>query len=432
MRGMWKSGLVALVLTWQPAAAPGQQSQGWRTGAPTAFATHGQAQQPTRLRRPVPLDQASSAPVESAAQSVQPAAYPPETDSPVRRFVRAQSPDFSVGSGPGQIPPPPPPPPPPPQGLPPRTPGEAYFCGQATSTSKAGPFATAVEGIGGFLAPGGERGCFQSDHAFDQMISPVTAPFLSQDPRSLTEIRPMFIWNNTRGSTAFFNGGDVFFFGAQGRLAITERLSLVISKLGWVRTDVNQPNDEFQSGSGFAELWLGPQFAFIRCPETGTILSGGLMFQIASGSSRVFQDTGDLTLAPYLSFGQSFFKTESGSLNFLNTTGYAFSTDNQRSDYFYSTFHLDYGICNRYYPLIELNWVQYTQNGGARNLSYEGRDMINFGSRGIAGRTDLSLAVGARIKICEGIQFGGAVEFPLMNEASMDNYRLVFDMIFRY
>ena len=36
-----------------------------------------------------------------------------------------------------------------------------------------------------------DRIAFQSDCAFDHFISPITNPFLAEDPRSLTELRPL-------------------------------------------------------------------------------------------------------------------------------------------------------------------------------------------------------------------------------------------------
>ena len=40
--------------------------------------------------------------------------------------------------------------------------------------------------------PAGGRACLvQSDHGFDNFISPVTNPSLFEDPRALTEVRPI-------------------------------------------------------------------------------------------------------------------------------------------------------------------------------------------------------------------------------------------------
>src|SRR4029453_11983595 len=38
--------------------------------------------------------------------------------------------------------------------------------------------------------------CFQSDRCFCRLISPVTMPFYFEDPRALTEARPIFMYQN--------------------------------------------------------------------------------------------------------------------------------------------------------------------------------------------------------------------------------------------
>ena len=53
-------------------------------------------------------------------------------------------------------------------------------------------------------------------------------------------------------------------------------------------------------------------------------------------------------LDPYFSIAQNFGRTEYGSFNFMNTTGYTFRTDNTRSESFFSSFHLDYEIAKRF------------------------------------------------------------------------------------
>jgi hypothetical protein len=310
------------------------------------------------------------------------------------------------------------------------------------TTSKSGGFfekvgeipGNAARGIGGFFAPGAGRSLFQSDNCFPWMISPVSQPFFAEDPRALTELRPIFLIQAVPHSASGFGGGNVGWVGLQGRLALTDRLSLVVNKLGLAWTDPRDTSDGFHRQLGFSELWLGPKFTIIRNEDTRTLLAAGVTFQIPVGSGSVYQDTGTLTLAPYLSFAQNFLRTAWGSLNFMNTTGYAFATDNQRTDYLYTQFHLDWDIANlhKIYPLIELNWTHYTQNGGVRSLNFEGNDLFNFGTLGIAGQNELSLAFGGRYKFCEGIQIGTAFQFPLLSHRGLDAFRWTIDMIFRY
>jgi hypothetical protein len=398
--------------------------------------------------RPVPAPATTNrpivtlhAPVPLQTHDIQPVTYsqPPKENPPYQ--VRAQSPDPFLGGSPSQ-----PPPPPPYLGTVPGLPSsnaERLFCGVSTSNSGSGGgfFEQSKEAIGNIpetlgINGNGNRCLFQSDHAFDVFCSPVTNPFFMQDPRSLTEVKPLLIYEHVPGSTPVFQGGDAWFFGLQGRLAITEMFSLVVNKLGFVSLRPHNSGNGIGSSTGFAETMFGPQFTFIRSDTTKTLLAAGLTFDVAWGSHKVFQDTGSLSLIPYLSFGQNFLESGWGSFNFINTTGYSFATDDHRNDFFYSSFHLDYDVANlhKIYPLLELNWTHYTTNGHPPNFfGFNGGDLVNFGNGDVAGHNNLSLAAGARYKFAEWFQIGAAVEFPLVNRSnSLMDYRLQLDLIFRY
>lgn len=441
MRGSWMSsvGVVLGLLACRGAA----DEVPWRAAAPSSAqaVTAGGEQRPAlSLGRPVPVPSEPA----TAASAVRPFTLvshvpaSPTSLSPARPLVRAQIADPS----PYDIPPPPPPPPPPDFFQPSQPAGQRH-----TAAYGGGPeypiydatrsWAGEVTGtIGGWFRPAEGRRLFQSDHAFDHMISPITNPFLFEDPRALTEIRPILILQDTPRSSPFFKGGNIDFFGIQGRLAVTDRLSIVLSKFGWIWIDPVAPAGEFAQSSGFAELHIGPKYTLIRNTNSCTLLALGLNFDIATGPARVFQDTGDLSLTPYVSFAQNFGKTSWGSFNFMNTTGYSFGTDSARTDYFYSSFHLDFDVGNfkKIYPLVEINWVHYTQNGRVRDLAFEGKDLINFGTKGIAGFNELSVAFGLRYKFTEMFQLGAAFEFPLLGQRDrrLDDFRFTFDAIFRF
>ena len=156
------------------------------------------------------------------------------------------------------------------------------------------------------------EGCFESDHCFDNFISPVSNPFLFEDPRSLTEVRPIFLYQTIPNSNALFRGGNAEFFGLQARLAITDRWSVVINKLGGV--SINPGSDSPLPGdTGFSEFWIGPKYTFLRNTETGTVAAAGVTFQLPVGSAKAYQDTGMLSLVPYLTAAQSFGHTSYGS-----------------------------------------------------------------------------------------------------------------------
>lgn len=408
MRNIW-AGSLSVVLGLTAAVQSGEPA--WR---PAGSAGQGTRAPVAALDRPTPRNVTTAAASPPDA-GIQPVAASMGGPAPVPTIVRAQG--FDPGGGP------PPVPPPTPIGPPPLS--EPFNQGMVSEAP-----------TGGFMSyvPGVSKGWFRSDSCFNQFISPVTNPFLFEDPRSLTEARPIFIYQSSPLANPRFRGGNQEFFGTQYRLAITDRFSFVINKMGFIHTDPNDQLGQFDSSTGFSELWLGPKYTIIRNENTNTLLAAGLQFQIPTGPNKVFQNTGNLSLVPYLSLGQNFWQTSYGSVNFLGTFGYSFATDNVRSDYLFLSMHLDYDIANlhKIYPLIELNYFQYTANGNARSLNFEGRDLINFGSRDVAGNGSLSIATGFRYKFSEGFQTGLGVEWPIAGQRDIMDFRLTADLIFRY
>jgi hypothetical protein len=335
-----------------------------------------------------------------------------------------------------------PPPVPPPSGAPPLPPGvPPPEGGYQVGPDYGRPLQKGFwDKCGDFFSGGGHpgsnsRGWFQSDHCFDEMISPVTSPFFFEDPRSLTELRPIFLYQNFPKRDAF-GGGNAEFVGLQGRLAFNEYVSLVVNKFGWVAWQPHHDNPfGLEDKSGFAEIWLGPKFTFYRNDCTKTVAAAGLTFEFPAGSNKVFQDTGTLGLDPYVSFGQTFGRFSYGSFDFMANAGYSFAVDDKRSEYLYANFHLDYNVgnLNKIYPLVELSWYHCTKAGKENDFITEGADLVNFGSSGVSGTDLLILAFGARYKFNEHLQTGAAVEWGLTDQSRyIEKFRLTLDMIFRW
>lgn len=275
-----------------------------------------------------------------------------------------------------------------------------------------------------------------SDTSFQGLVSPVTMPFYFEDPRALSEIRPIFMYQGIPNSNPVTQGGNVIFFGTQARLAVSERLSFVLHELGFVSVTPDVATPQFRGGTSFAELHLGPKYTFLRCPDTGTVMAGGLIFEIPSGSGRLGLDTGTLSLDPYVSIGQTFGHLPGGfgSINLLSTTGFSLSVDSKRSEFYYFNFHIDYNIANTntIYPFFEMNWIHYISSGTSRNLGFDGADLANLGSRTRQGDDYVSLAGGLRFRIAENVWAGGAIEFPVTSEKGLADYRVTLDVIFRF
>jgi hypothetical protein len=324
---------------------------------------------------------------------------------------------------------------------------EMYNCGVVTDPCPGGvcPTPGYCEPIGDVCCPSGctDTGLFgllgtfqwfKSDHCFDQMISPLSNPFLFEDPRALTEIRPMYIYQHMSNPNVVIRNGNINWWGVQARAAITDRWSLIINKLGGI--DFNPGSGSLlPDGTSFSEFWFGPKYTFLRSPSTGSVLAAGITFQFPTGSDATFQGNGDLSIVPYLSYGQTFGRTSWGTFNFMGTVGYSFATDNARSEYFFTSLHLDFDVANahKFYPLIELNWFHYSADGNGLPLGFEGRDLINFGNSGISGHDGLTMAAGVRYKFTEWAQLGVGVEFPISNtKADLLDYRIMVDIIFKY
>jgi hypothetical protein len=283
---------------------------------------------------------------------------------------------------------------------------------------------------------GATRHWFQSDTCFNGLISPVTNPFFFEDPRSLTEVRPIFMFQGVPTNNPRFGGGDVIFFGTQARLAFTDCFSIVMNELGFVSFNPDHAIPPISSDTGFAELKIGPKYTFVRSESTGTVIAAGLTFEIPAGDRKVFQNTGSLGLDPYITLGQTFGRLPNGfgAINLISEIGYSFGTDDKRSDFFHMSVHLDYNIAcsNTFYPLLEFNWLHYTSRGKNTLLRFEGGDLVNFGSNTRRSSDVSTIAPGLRYRFTDNIFAGAAVEIPLSAERALMDYRLTFDVIFRY
>ncbi|HEY2786399.1 MAG TPA: hypothetical protein VGJ05_15640 [Fimbriiglobus sp.] len=272
-----------------------------------------------------------------------------------------------------------------------------------------------------------------SDRDFEFFASPVTNPFLFEDPRSLTEIRPILMYQKIPSDNPQFQGGSAWFLGTQARLAFTDRLSLTMNKLG-LQSFTPGSASPLTSEYGLTELQLAPKYTFYRDPENHTIFAAGMVFQIPIGSSSVYQDTGNLSLVPYLSYAQSLACTRAGTVNVMANTGYSIATSSDRSDFWYISGHLDLdlGDQHRFYPLMEMNYFLYTKDGQARpGFGAEGRDLANIGANA-EGSNLLTWAIGGRFKISESAQIGAAFELPVLGNRDLFNYRFTMDFILRF
>jgi hypothetical protein len=276
--------------------------------------------------------------------------------------------------------------------------------------------------------------------ADDGLISPLSNPFFFEDPRALTELRPVYIYQSAPHNTPILRGGDTQALALQARLALGENWSIVMPRLGfsWLhaKDPAEDPTGNFRgNASGLSEFIIGPKWTFLRSEQAGGfVAAAGLNFILPVGAAHVFQDTGTLSLDPYVTSAVTFGRTSYGQFDAIGELGYQFGVDDKRSDFFHASLHLDFDVASahQYYPLLELNWFHYTDHGTAHPYPFEGGDLINFGSSGFSGSRDyLSLALGFRYAFNSHFQGGVYAEFPLATKDLMD-WRVGLDLIFRY
>ncbi|MGE3314907.1 MAG: hypothetical protein AB7O26_07290 [Planctomycetaceae bacterium] len=272
-------------------------------------------------------------------------------------------------------------------------------------------------------------GCIApSDECFSDFISPITNPLFFEDPRTLTEIRPIYASHWIPNSNAVFQGGNVQYLAAQVRIALTERLSIIATKDGfiWINSDNEAavPDDE-----GWADVAAGLKYNLIRDPAGQFLLSAGLTFELDAGEHQVFQGQGDGEFHFFATSG----KALSDRSHWLSAAGYRQPTDTtKRSTMFYWSNHLDVEVIESWYALIEANWFHWTKSGENLGVNFEGGDLFNLGSTDVAGNDIVTLGVGGRKRFGKMNELGAGYEFPVTSRKDLLEGRLYADVIFRY
>lgn len=266
-------------------------------------------------------------------------------------------------------------------------------------------------------------GFLRSDRAFDGFIGPISNPVLAKDPRSLTEFRFLFV-DNYIPTGNFLGGGDFQAYGFQLRAALTDRLTFIADKDGFLSLHPHNGS----SRTGALNVAMGLKYIFIRDVERQLLVVGGFQYEPQSGYANVFQNLGD-TITGFGIIGKEF-----GCYHVILNTGYQQALDtNLNSSFYYTSLHLDRKF-GKLYPLAEMNWYHWTQGGnhGLPASVGEGDGLLNLGTSGVAGNNMVTLAGGLKYKISPYVITGIAYERPVGARKNLINNRVLFEMIFRY
>jgi len=260
-----------------------------------------------------------------------------------------------------------------------------------------------------------------SDHCYDSFISPMTNPVFFEDPRTLTEARAIFLRQKVPGAAG---GGNVQLIAMQFRAALTDRLSIVAAKDGFIMSDNALIDD------GWADLSVGLKYNLYANPHTQRLLSTGFSYELPVGTPRALQGNGDGEYHVYLTGGAQI--GDHG--HWLSASGFRLPSDPAaESQMWYWSNHLDYEFRKGWYALTEVNWYHWTGSGQNAALDgVEGGDLFNFGSTGVSGNNIVTQAIGLKYKRNRNREIGIAYEFPLTERRDVLENRITVDWIFRY
>lgn len=248
-------------------------------------------------------------------------------------------------------------------------------------------------------------------------------PTIFESPVVERSARPMVLYQRLP-ETSIFQGGDFQVYALQLRVPITERLGFIATKDGYIDLNPDAGSDE----TGFADVAAGLKYAVIDDKASGLIVSPGFVFEFDVGNHDVFQGNGDGLLRTFVAAG-----LVKEKLNLIGNIGFnlPMNGDDESHSVDYHV-HASYDVHPNIQPLVELHGITYTRNGDALPVNFEGGDLINLGSTGVAGQSVFTGAVGARFPVNDMVSFGAAYEFPIGSRHDLLRDRITLDAVISF
>lgn len=261
----------------------------------------------------------------------------------------------------------------------------------------------------------------QTDHDFDNFISPMSNPVFFEDPRMLTEAR--FIFANHHLPDVL-GGDNAQLYALQVRARLTDNLSFIATKDGYFVSQSPILDD------GWADIAAGLKLSLFTDPDSQMLLSTGFTFEIPSGNRKTLQGTGDGEFNLFLTGGALLLD----SVHWVSTGGIRLpcdSTDENQLSYWSNHFDYQFGDSGLY-AFSEWNWYHWIKDGGRFPAPFGGLDVINLGGVGIANQNVVTSAVGVKYKPAANMEIGVYYEFPVTSKKDIIQDRVGFDLIVRY
>lgn len=286
-----------------------------------------------------------------------------------------------------------------------------------------------------------ERPFLQSNRNFPNFIGFMSNPLQNIDPRSLTQVVPLFIGAKVT-TGPIFPDLDAVTFGPAMSFALTDRLSVGLNQGGYAFADISRAdrrgplrdriarNRGIELGGerdGFLNMGGFVQYTLIEDVENQFLLTVGSRFAFPAGSYEVFQGQGPALMSPYLTVGK-----EIGNFHVLATGGYQFPlrTGASNTELYYLNGHLDYRLFECIYPLVEVNWVHQAHG---IDLNFPSRGILDFGNFSNSGKDVVTVAAGVNVVLIpDRLEVGGAYIRSVATERNVDIDSMILKMVLRY
>ena len=280
---------------------------------------------------------------------------------------------------------------------------------------------------------------------FEQARRPISNPTLFDLALPTTNVHPIFLHHvlpdqvSAGGGKVPF-GGDVQLYALQFEYALSDRLSIVATKDGYV--DMNFDNPAFSDSTGFANLGGGLKYAFLLDPISQTAVSGSLTLEFPTGNSDVLQGEGK-GLANLIVSGLKLVD----DWQFAGGAGLQIPFSDEQATMGWVSAHASYEVSRWFIPMVEINWFNVIDEGdGTGNfggqlaggvpgaVEFEGGDLFNLGATNASENPNfVSAAVGFRSRLTNSVTAGLAYEIPLTDdEDSLMKERFTVDLTWTF
>jgi hypothetical protein len=265
-----------------------------------------------------------------------------------------------------------------------------------------------------------QAGTVSGNRNFPNFIGYMSNPLFAIDPRSLTEIWPIFL-STWLSPSSPLPSGNVTLPGAGVNIAITERLSMGVNQGGYVLGKFSD-----SSRDGWLNLGGWVQYTIFEDVPNQCLVTVGIRWEAPTGEAEVFQGHGPPYLAPYATVGKEF-----GNFHVLATAGYEFpgGPGDVTTRTYYGILHLDHRTFDWLYPLVEFNW-ENTQRKGNITIPTK-RGEFNFSYEDEGNLVVLAAGVNA-VLIPERLEIGAVYTTPIASKSGFDFDGMVVRMTIRF